>query len=331
VRVLAGDVGGTKTLVGLFDERDGAVALLHERSYPSARHDSLAEIAHAFLSEHGAPHVDAACFAAAGPVIDGAVNLTNLHWKVSTDELRESLGVERMALLNDLEATAFGMLQLDDDDFAVLQSGDPPDRRGHIAVVAAGTGLGEAVLHWDGEHYHPAATEGGHGGFAPRDEREIGLLRFLQRELDARVSVERVVSGPGLHAVYRYLRAERGGAEPEALARRMAEGDPSAIVAQAGMAGEDGVCAEALELFLRSYGSETGDVVLRHLALGGVLLGGGIAPKILPALRRGPFLDAMADKGRFSDLLRSVRVSVALVPETALLGAAHYALRLPAG
>jgi glucokinase len=324
--VLAADVGGTNTRMALFRSAGATLECLETRVVPSRSDESLEQVLRAFLADLGGTPPDAACLAIAGPVIDEAVSVTNLPWKVEARALSRALSIERLRLMNDLEATALGMLHLPDDAFAILQTGSRPAGAGHVAVVAAGTGFGEAALVWDGERHQPMATEGGHSGFAPRDERGLALWQHLRRA-HGRVSVERVVSGPGLAAIYALLRADSSTPEPPALASRIAESDPSAVVAEAGLAGEDPICAEALAFFVESYGAAAGDAALRHLALGGVILGGGIAPKILPALREPRFLAAFLDKGRFGALLATLRVSVCLAPNPALEGAAHLALR----
>jgi glucokinase len=227
--------------------------------------------------------------------------------------------------VNDLEATAFGMLHLAPERFEVLQRGTRARAGGSVVVAAAGTGFGLAVLAWDGRQHHPRATEAGHVSFAPRNEREIAVLRGLLRRHE-RVSLEQVVSGPGLAAVHAVL-CETEGVAPAEAVERVAPGDRSAAIAEAGLAGSDPLCAAALAVFCESYAAAAGDAALAHLALGGVWLGGGIAPKLLPALRRPDFLDAFADKGRFRPLVESLPLAVCLEPDTALHGAARLALR----
>jgi len=324
--ILAADVGGTNTRIGLYRSAGGELEPLETRVVSSASEDTLEGILGAFLRDVGSATPDSACLAIAGPVVDGAVNVTNLPWQVETRALAGALSIPSLRLMNDLEAAALGMHHLSADAFAVLQEGTRPAGQGHVAVVAAGTGFGEAALFWDGEQHHPMATEGGHTGYAPRNERDVALWRHL-RETHGRVSLERVVSGPGLAAIYAWLRTESGNPEPSALSDRIAEGDAAAAVAEAGLAGEDPICADALSHFVESYGAAAGDAALRHLALGGVILAGGIAPKILPALRGPGFLEAFLDKGRFGALLGALRVSVCLAPNPALEGAARLALR----
>ena len=217
------------------------------------------------------------------------------------------------------------MLGLPADQRVVLNPGREPGRQGHIGVIAAGTGLGEALLHWDGQTHRAVPSEGGHNGFSPRSEEEDGLLQFLRHELGGHVSTERVVSGLGLHNVYRYLRERSGEPAPEWLVERLHKEDPSAVVGEVAMAGDDPVCVRSLELFVSLYGSEAGDLALRYVSLGGVLIGGGIAPKILPWLQRGEFMRAFADKGRFREMLEGIEVSVCLEPRAPLLGAASSA------
>jgi glucokinase len=194
-------------------------------------------------------------------------------------------------------------------------------------VLAAGTGLGEALLVWDGVRHLAVATEGGHADFAPRDDEEMALLAFMRRELGGRVSTERIVSGPGIHALYRFERERSGEPEPEALSRRLASEDPSAVISALGLSRDDAVCARALRRFAALYGAEAGNLALKVLALGGVYVAGGIAPKVLPVLQEGGFMEAFLDKGRFADLLRRIPVRVATDPEAPLLGAAHFAAR----
>lgn len=324
--VLAADVGGTNTRVALYPvgaPPDAPLALAH---VPSAAHASLDALLAAFVDEHRVTGLMGACLAVAGPVIDGAIDVTNLPWRVEARAIAALLGITKLRLVNDLEATAFGMLHLPRDRFEVLQTGTRERAQGRVVVAAAGTGFGLAVLDWDGAHHHPRATESGHVGYAPRNEREIGVLRGLLGR-HGRVSVEHIVSGPGLHSVYGVLREASGVPEPEALGRQMQSVDPSAVIAASALAGEDAVCEAALEVFAESYAAAAGDAALAQLALGGVWIGGGIAPKLLPALRHPGFLEAFRDKGPFESLLASLPLEVCLDPDTALMGAGRLALR----
>jgi glucokinase len=307
--------------------------IIREETFPSQRYGSLEAILDQFMGPGSHPPLRVACFGVAGPVIEGRSKATNLPWELDECALAEFLKVQQVKLLNDLEAAAYGMLHLDPTDLCVLQPGPP--RKGNIAVIAAGTGLGEAILYWDGVRHHPIATEGGHADFAPRNDLEIGLLRYLQKEF-GHVSYERVLSGPGLFNIYRFLRDSGIAPEPEWLRTRIAEGDPSTVVSEIGLAGDDPLCTKALDLFVSIYGAEAGNLALKALAIGGVYVGGGIAPKILVGARghvplRGTFTSAFADKGRFAELLRSIEVKVALNLRAPLIGAAQYGLMLLGG
>jgi glucokinase len=263
----------------------------------------------------------------AGPVVDGQCHTTNLPWELDERALVQTLGVPSVKLLNDLEAAAYGMLQLSPDETCVLNSGRPLGRKGHAAVIAAGTGLGEAILYWDGQKYHAIPSEGGHVDFAPRTDQEIELLRYLRPKVGGRVSIERVLSGPGFYDVYCFLRDSGHTPEPRVLADRPTGVDPDPIITQLGLAGEDLLCTATLELFSTLYGVEAGNLALKCLATR-AFVGGGIAPKILPMLRNGSFMRGFTDKGRFSGFMKTVEVSVALNPAATLIGAAHYALRI---
>jgi glucokinase len=302
--VLAGDIGGTKTLLALFERTEGGLRALAERSFPSREHGSLEEIVRAFLASAPRVPISTGCFAVAGPVIDGRAKATNLPWEMEEGSLARAAGVPRVRLLNDLEGTAYGMLFLRPEEQHVLVAGTRPLLRGNVAVIAAGTGLGEAMLYFDGREHHPIASEGGHADFAPQGEREVALLAYLGR------------------------RDEGLASEPAELREALAAApDPTPVISQRGLAGSDALCTEALDLFCRIYGAEAGNFALRFLAVGGVFLGGGIAPKILPALSGGSFLEAYTAKGRLGPLLQGIPVRVCLNPKAALLGAAHFAAR----
>ena len=320
--ILAGDIGGTKTVIGLFDEVDTRLQATREDTFPSGSHGALQEILERFLGGGPRPALRAACFGVAGPVVEGRCKTINLPWELDEITLAETLQVPRVKLLNDLEAAAYGMLHLDQTDLCVLQPGLPG--KGNIAVIAAGTGLGEAILYWVGELHQPLASEGGHADFAPQTDLEVELLRYLRREV-GHVSYERLLSGPGFFNIYRFLRDSGFAPEPEWLRERIAQGDPSAVVSQLGLAGEHPLCIKTLDLFTSVYGSEAGNLALKALALGGVYVGGGIAPKILPKLQDGTFIRAFNEKGRLAELTRTIPVKVALNPSAPLLGAAHYA------
>lgn len=321
--ILAGDVGGTKTVLALFEAADGRLLERHTASYASREHASLETIVGEFLRSQPQARPQAACFGVAGAVIDGRCHTTNLPWKFDEPTLGRLIGIRRVRLLNDLQAAAYGMLFLPPEELQVLNPGIR--RAGSIAVIAAGTGLGEGILAWDGHRHHPIASEGGHTDFAPRSEQEIALLRHLREQHGARISTERVLSGPGLQAIYKFLRDTGGEPEPPWLAEQLRSDDPSAAIANAARAGTHPPCVAALELFVSIYGAEAGNLALKCFAIGGVFLGGGIAPKILPALNNAAFMAAFTDKGRFADLMRSIPVRVALNPRAPILGAARFA------
>ena len=299
-----------------------ALELRASRTYPSQQYPGLAEIALAFLEE--APgRLRHACFGIAGPVRGGRVEATNLPWVVDAAALAERLGAPQLVVINDLEANAWGLAALGDGDFAVLQPGHASPT-GNAAVISAGTGLGEAGLVWDGRRHRPVASEAGHADWAPQDELQLALWRFLAAEV-GHVSIERVLSGPGLHNIYRFLRDDQGLAEPAWLADALRTDGPAPVIAQAGLDGRAEICMRALDLFVSIYGAEAGNLGLRMLATAGVFLGGGIAPRILPALQGRRFLDAFARKGRLQRLLEDVPVRVVLNDRAALLGAARRA------
>lgn len=326
--IMAGDIGGTKTVIALYTHTaQGQLNQVRLETYPSKNYLSLDTILHEFLGETPQSELLAACFGVAGPVIDGQCHTTNLPWSLSEPSLAKVIGVSRVKLLNDLEAAAYGMLFLGANERVTLNPGKA-DALGNIAVVAAGTGLGEAQLYWDGQRHHPIASEGGHCDFAPRTDREIELLNYLRQRLDGHVSYERILSGPGLFTVYQFLRDSGYGSEPDWLTDELRAGDPSAAISRHGLAGDDALCAAALEMFVSIYGAEAGNLALKCLSAGGVYIGGGIAPKILPALTDGRFMQAFLDKGRFAPLLKDMPVSVATNPQAPLLGAAHFALRV---
>lgn len=326
--IVAGDIGGTKTVVASFARVDGRLERRADAIYASREYAGLAEILEEFLHRQRIDGLEAACFGVAGVVSEGRASTTNLPWQqVDEAGLSAALGGVPVALVNDLEAAAHGMLKLPAEDFVSLNPDAAAPRTGHIAVLAAGTGLGEALLVWDGERHLAIATEGGHADFAPRSDEEIELLRFLRARY-GHVSWERVVSGPGLSDLYRFARERSGEPEPGELAQRLAGGDPSAAISEEALRGGDAVCRRALALFVSLYAAEAGNLALKSLALGGVLLGGGIAPKILPALRAPEFMQAFAAKGRFGELLRSLPVRVVTNPWAPLVGAAHRAADL---
>ncbi len=320
--ILAGDVGGTSTRLGLFEAAGGRLRPVVEQTYHSRTYTGLEVIVRAFLAA-GGPRPTHACFGIAGPVRQGVVRTPNLPWVVEAARLAADLGLAEVTLLNDLEANAYGVWELEPADFAVLNAG-APGATGNAAIIAAGTGLGEAGFYWDGRQHHPFACEGGHADFAPRTDLEADLFLHLWKK-HGHVSCERVLSGPGLFALYEFLRDTGRGREEPRVRERMRHEDPSAVVSQEALAGSCALCVQALNLFVSVYGAEAGNLALKLLATGGVYVGGGIAPKILHKLQEPPFREAFVAKGRMRPLLEAIPVRVILNDKTALLGAARCA------
>jgi glucokinase len=347
--ILAGDIGGTKTTLALYDWTTERTEPLRLESFHSADYKSLEEVLVEFLTppkpptpldeldtadkeaEEALPPVEpvrlsAACFGVAGPVIENHSRTTNLPWVVDGSAIAKQFDIPRVQLLNDLEATAYGILWLRPDELEVLNPGSPPRKRQALALIAAGTGLGEGILFWDGKSYRPMPSEGGHADFAPTNDYEIDLLRYLRTQY-LHVSYERVVSGPGLHAVYEFIRDSKRN-EPTWLAEKIKAGNPAAEIAAAGLQGQAEIAVQALDLFASIYGAEAGNLALKALSLDGVYVAGGIAPKIITKLKDGTFLKAFTNKGRYKRLLSTIPVKVVMNQEAGLLGAASVASAL---
>ncbi len=320
--ILAGDIGGTSTRLAFFEVRNGRLEMVTEKTYPSQNYSGLTEIVTAFISTHRLP-IDQACFGIAGPLLQGRVETPNLAWVVEAADLARELGLETVNLINDLEAHAYGIAVLEPRDFVVLNPG-VPEAVGNAAVISAGTGLGEAGLYWDGKQHRPFACEGGHTDFAPQNDLEIELLRYLLTKFE-HVSYERVLSGPGLYNIYQFLRDTGRGQEIAWVAEAMRQQDPSIVISQAALTGKCRLCVQALDLFVAIYGAEAGNLALKIMATAGIFLGGGIAPKILSKLKSPLFRKAFTAKGRLSPLLEAIPVRVILNDKTALWGAARYA------
>ncbi|MFH1116742.1 MAG: glucokinase [Pseudomonadota bacterium] len=323
--MLAGDVGGTKTNLGLVALKDGILSIEVMESFPSRDAAGLEAVIGRFLkkSRHT---VSDACFGIAGPVIDGVGKITNLPWVVSERSIRERFQWDGVRLINDLTATAHSIPRLSEDELYVLNEGDP-DPKGNVGLAAPGTGFGIALMIFAGGRLHPVPSEGGHVDFAPKNDREMELLRYLQAKM-GHVSVERLAAGPGLFTIYRWLRATRSAHEPPWLSERLRNEDPPKVISEVGSAKRDPVCEEALDMFVSIIGSAAGNLALTGLTTGGMYLGGGISPKILSKLKEPLFLDSFADKGRFTGLLKRIPVRVILNDKAALLGAAACAFGL---
>ncbi len=324
--ILAGDVGGTKIHLGLYRADGDALMPITDTIYPTRECSSLEEAIRRFLSSRDEV-IRASCFGVPGPVIDHVARPVNIPWEMQESLISAALNNSPVRLLNDLEATAWGTFHLREAEVEVLQAGGANGGRGNIVVIAAGTGLGEAGLVRTESGWYAVASEGGHSDFGPRDEEQAALLQFLRREFD-HVSYERVVSGPGLHNIYRFLLSCGGETEPVWLEERMRSEDPAAVIAKAGLAKSDARCIRALDIFVAVYGAEAANLALKYLALGGVYVCGGIAPKILSALKAGDFVRSFLDKGRFRSTLEQIPVRVCLNPEAALIGAAYVAASL---
>jgi len=321
--VLVGDIGGTKTNLAVYAMQNGAPSVIAEQNYLNLNHANIEEIVRIFIGETGrSPRI--ACFGVAGAVIDGICDMPNLGWHLDEKCLADLIGMRQVKLLNDLEATAYGIATLNPDQLVTLNEGKQKES-GNMALIAAGTGLGEAILFRAGkEGYRVSASEGGHADYAPRNDEEIGLFRYLLTQY-GRVSFERVVSGPGLYNIYRFLMETNRFPEPAWLAERIARGsDASAVIARAALNHETDICIAALDRFMSIYGAETGNLALKALATGGIYIGGGIAPKILSKFSEGEFMSAFLDKGRYAGLLADIPVHVIIEPKTALRGAAAY-------
>jgi len=318
---LAGDIGGTKTNLAIYTYEGGTDRLVAKKvaAFPSRDHGTLGEIIRKFLGDDHS--IQQACFGVAGPVKGGKVQVTNLPWIVDAAALQAELGIAQISLLNDLEANAYGINTLLPEELLSLNPQCEARQVGNRALIAAGTGLGEAGMLWDGVSHRPFASEGGHASFAPNDSIGDELLIWLRKK-HGHVSWERVLSGMGMKNLYAFFRERSGVQEPDWLAAELKDGTKAAL------SGKDQVCSDALDCFTRNYGAEAGNLALKMLALGGVYIGGGIAPKILPKMQGPLFLDAFTHKGRLSPLLQSTPVYVILNDKTALQGAAWFAAHM---
>ncbi|PYS83029.1 MAG: glucokinase [Acidobacteria bacterium] len=324
--IIAGDIGGTKTNVALFEAEGQSLGrVVVQQSFPSGKYDSLEAILAEFVGANKPGPLTRACFGVAGPVSGGRAETSNLAWHVRSDKLAETLGVGHVGLINDLEATAYGIEGLRPEQLYTLNEGDAT-RQGHRALIAAGTGLGMAGIFFDGQRYYPMASEGGHVDFAPRNEEEFRMLVYLRERLGGRVSYERVLSGMGLFNIYSFLRDTGYAEEPAWLAEEIRSGDKTAAVSRAGLAGKSDLAAKALDMLVELYGAMAGNLALLLKPLGGLYVGGGIAPKIIEKLKDGKFMRNYSDKGRMSGLVNSIPVRVILDDKTALYGAARCAL-----
>lgn len=313
--ILAGDIGGTNTRLAFFEK---GKLIGQEKKFPSQKYSSLEEIIREFLQDQ---RVEKACFGVAGPVKEGKSKITNLPWVIDAVHISKALGIPSVHLLNDLEANAYGLKVLKKEELFVLHEGKV--QKGNQALIAAGTGLGEAGLIWDGKTHHPFACEGGHTDFGPRNQLEIELFVYLKNKF-GHVSYERVVSGPGIRNIFQFLIDT--GKEPlsAAVKEELAVRDPARVISEWGSQEKDPACVRAVEWFISLYGAEAGNMALKFFAVGGFYLGGGIAPHLSKKIKQGVFHASFVDKGRFRELLESIPIWIVMNDDAALLGAASY-------
>jgi glucokinase len=319
--LLAGDIGATNARLALYDERRGLEKVAEGR-FLSRNYPSLFPIVQIFLKEHSQFRPSRAAFGIAGPVRNGRCQATNLPWVVDARELEKELKISPIDLLNDLEAYAWGLRALKSQDLDELHAGEA-NLSGNAALIVAGTGLGEAGLYWDGKQHHPFACEGGHTDFGPRDELEIELLRYL-RKIYGHVSYERIISGSGLHHIYQFLIDSGREKASKQIQSEMKQKDPPAVISEWGINNRDPACARAVEWFVSLYGAEAGNLALKTMALGGIFVGGKIAKVLLENMKKGAFVHAFLDKGRFSQLLGAISLYIVLNEDAPLLGAVEY-------
>lgn len=318
--ILAGDIGATKTNLALFEIHKGLLTLIKEKSYHTKNYNAFTEMVRSFHSDK-LPVINGICLGVAGPVTRGKVKGTNFPWEIDSEEISRELQVHSVTLINDMEANAFGLAALRNKDFEILKEGS--NIPGNAVIISPGTGLGEAGLYWDGTHYHPYATEGGHCDFSPRNDLDWELWKYLHQKF-GHVSWERVVSGPGICSIYKFLRGFRGNAEPKWLEDKIQQGDAAAVITAVAHEKSDSVCIETLDLFVRYLAIEAAQFALKTKATGGVYLGGGIVPKIIGIINREIFTENFVAAGRMKPLLQLMPVQVVLNDKTPLLGAAYY-------
>ena len=323
--ILVGDVGGTKTSLGLFSCRNGHTDLVARRTFASTAYSGLQSMVAEFLPDR--TQVRGACFGVAGPVTEGRAEVTNLDWSLASDALAEELELHDVTLINDLVATGYGIAALGHEDFLELNKGQDV-APANAVVIAAGTGLGGCILHWTGQGYVPVAAEPGHADFAPYDDLSAEMCTYLRRQFGFS-NVERILSGSGLFNIYSFLRDAGYEKETPSIAKRMQDRDPAAVITEAAAAMECALCSRTLHVFVASYGAEAGNFALRAMAMGGVYLAGGIARKILDSLKSGLFIETFVNKDRLSALLARIPVRVILNENAPLFGAVRYQLQRP--
>lgn len=322
-KILAVDIGGTKTNLGLFEVQGDRISLLREEKYPSREYATFEEIVLKFMHEDASQVPAILSIGVAGPVINNQVKLTNLSWELDAQLLAKDLKIAQVSIINDLEATAYGLAGLSTEDVVTLYD-QSENVGGNMAVLAPGTGLGEAGIFWDGKAYRPFATEGGHSDFAPRTALDVELHDYIKRDNEI-VCWEHIVSGPGIHRIYKFLRDVKGHHEPAWLTENFKKDDnPSAVISHAALRELDPTCTLTMELFVSYMAREATSLVLKHKATGGLLLGGGIPPRIFPLLRKELFREQFVQNQHMRELLEKVPVRVILNSKAALIGAGYY-------
>jgi len=316
--ILAADVGGTKTNMGLFTIKDSSLQLLKEESYPTKEYNSFIEVYQQFHSSK-LPKINATCLGVAGPVINGKVRGTNFPWEIDSKKIEGQLNMGSVSIINDMEAHAYGLAVLPKNAFESLRPGQ--EIPGNAALIAPGTGLGEAGMYWDGSNYHPFPSEGGHCDFCSRNQLDFQIYKYLARKY-GHVSWERLISGPGIQDVYTFLRAHSGKEEPQWLSVKMARGNPPSVISNSALEGKDPICIKTLGLFIRYLAIESAQLALKFKATAGIFVGGGILPKIVKKMDKDIFDSHFVQSGRMNPLLERVPVKVILNDKTALLGAA---------
>jgi len=319
--ILAVDIGGTKTSLGLFAIAGADVNLIQEETYPSKNYSSFNDVLDKYLQEHVSFIPDVLSIGVAGPVVNGNVQLTNLSWSIDANLLQQEKGIAKVFLLNDLEATAYGLAGIGKDDLAIIHSGE--QKKGNLAILAPGTGLGEAGLFWDGSFYRPFATEGGHSEFSPRTDLDIELFHYLRNKTSP-ISWEHLISGEGIYRIYTFLRDVRGYKEPTWLEEKFKTENPAAVISHTAMRQLNETCVKAMQLFVTYMAREATSLVLKLKATGGLFLGGGIPPKIYPLLRDELFRQQFTQSDRMEPLLKDVPIHLILNSKAALIGAAYY-------
>lgn len=320
--VLGGDAGGTKVNLAIFEATATDVKMIKSSSYHSGSFPSVNKILQQFMQENPDDKPEKICLGVAGPVFEGRVTVTNLPWYVDANEIAEATGISQVILLNDLEATAYGVAGLEEKDFAILHAGDS-EEGGNISILAPGTGLGEAGLFWDGQYHHPFATEGGHCDFSCRNEADLELHDFMLKKYKV-VSWESIIAGPGVYSIFQFLCEVKQRTMSVAIEDQIKTNDPSAVVSAAAIEESDPVCVEAMRIYIRNLARECCNLILKMKSTGGLLLAGGVPPKIISLLRDPYFYENLLDCDRMQDLVKKVPVKVILNDKAPMIGAGWF-------